>query len=66
MLFRSDEIAVPGLFVRFHATDETVTIVVGAQEATSSTRSFLFADLRGYTAFTERHGDAAARDLVAE
>lgn len=27
-------------------------------------RGFLFADLRGYTAFVERHGDAAAADLL--
>jgi len=33
--------------------------------ARSQTRGFLFADLRGYTAFTERHGDDAARDLIA-
>ena len=26
--------------------------------------TFLFADLAGYTAFTERHGDAAAADLA--
>lgn len=29
-----------------------------------STRGFLFADLRGYTAFVEAHGDAAARELL--
>ena len=28
------------------------------------THAFLFADLRGYSAFTERHGDAAARELL--
>ena len=27
-------------------------------------RGFLFADLRGYTAYVERHGDAAAADLL--
>ena len=27
-------------------------------------RGFLFADLRGYTAFVERHGDAAGADLL--
>jgi class 3 adenylate cyclase len=27
-------------------------------------RGFLFADLRGYTSFVERHGDAAAADLL--
>jgi len=31
----------------------------------SHTRGFLFADLRGYTAFTELHGDDAARELIA-
>ncbi|HYI66200.1 MAG TPA: adenylate/guanylate cyclase domain-containing protein [Candidatus Limnocylindrales bacterium] len=31
----------------------------------SQTRGFLFADLRGYSAFTERHGDQAARELLA-
>jgi class 3 adenylate cyclase len=29
------------------------------------TRAFLFADLRGYSAFTERHGDQAARELLS-
>jgi class 3 adenylate cyclase len=28
------------------------------------TRGFLFADLRGYSAFTELHGDVAARELL--
>ena len=32
---------------------------------TEGTRTFLFADLRGYTGFVERHGDRAAADLVA-
>lgn len=31
----------------------------------SGTRSFLFSDLRGYTAFVERAGDRAAADLLA-
>jgi class 3 adenylate cyclase len=30
----------------------------------TQTRGFLFADLRGFTAFTERHGDEAARELI--
>jgi class 3 adenylate cyclase len=30
----------------------------------SRTRAFLFSDLRGYTAFVERHGAAAAADLL--
>lgn len=29
------------------------------------TSTFLFADLRGYTAFVEEHGDATASDLIA-
>jgi class 3 adenylate cyclase len=30
----------------------------------AQTRGFLFSDLRGYSAYTERHGDRAARDLL--
>ena len=30
----------------------------------AQTRGFLFADLRGYSAFTDRHGDRAAEDLL--
>jgi class 3 adenylate cyclase len=33
-------------------------------ERRAHTRAFLFADLRGYSAFTERHGDAAAAVLL--
>ena len=33
-------------------------------ERRAHTRAFLFADLRGYSAFTERHGDDAAADLL--
>jgi class 3 adenylate cyclase len=33
--------------------------------STARTRGFLFADLRGYTAFVERHGDEAAVALLA-
>ena len=36
-----------------------------AASGRSQTRGFLFADLRGYSAFTERHGDQAARELLA-
>ena len=32
--------------------------------ASPHTRAFLFADLRGYTAYVERHGDAAGRELL--
>ena len=31
-----------------------------------ATRTFLFADLREYTTFVERHGDAAAATLIAD
>ena len=31
----------------------------------SRTRAFLFSDLRGYSSYTERHGDRAARELLA-
>ena len=31
----------------------------------AQTRGFLFSDLRGYSAFTERQGDRAARELLA-
>ena len=31
-----------------------------------ATRTFLFADLRDYTTFVERHGDAAATTLIAD
>ena len=31
----------------------------------AQTRGFLFSDLRGYSAYTERHGDRAARELLA-
>ena len=36
-----------------------------AASGRSQTRGFLFADLRGYSAFTERYGDQAARELLA-
>ncbi len=32
----------------------------------AQTRAFLFCDLRGYSAFTEAHGDRAARDLLGQ
>ena len=34
-------------------------------QAERRTRGFLFADLRGYTAFVEAHGDTAAAELLA-
>ena len=36
-----------------------------AASGRSQTRGFLSADLRGYSAFTERHGDQAARELLS-
>ncbi|MBA2634856.1 MAG: diguanylate cyclase [Chloroflexi bacterium] len=36
-----------------------------ADVAPPQTRGFLFADLRGYSAFTEQYGDQAARELLA-
>lgn len=35
-----------------------------ARRGRPQTRAFLFADLRGYSAFTDRHGDEAAADLL--
>ncbi len=32
----------------------------------AGTLTFLFADLRDYTAFVEAHGDAAGTELIAE
>jgi class 3 adenylate cyclase len=36
-----------------------------AQPEAPQTRGFLFADLRGYTQFVERHGDKAASELLS-
>lgn len=58
----------PGLSLAFHTGDETVTAIVagrGAEEVIG-TRTFLFADLRDFTASAERHGDDAAGALVAD
>lgn len=35
-----------------------------SRDRRTHTRAFLFADLRGYSAFTERHGDDAAAELL--
>ena len=35
-----------------------------AQSDAPHVRGFLFADLRGYTEFVERHGDKAASELL--
>ena len=37
---------------------------VTVPDARPQTRAFLFADLRGYSAYTERHGDRAAEALI--
>lgn len=61
-----DEIIVPGLTLRFQTMDQTVTIILRPTAGVSATRTFLFADLRGFTSFTEQHGDAAASEMVTE
>jgi class 3 adenylate cyclase len=38
----------------------------GATADATTNRGFLFADLRGFTAFAERHGNAAAAERVAQ
>ncbi len=60
-----DEIVLPGLALVFRSTEETMMFT--ARPATrATTATFLFADLREYTTFVERHGDAAAAQLVDE
>jgi class 3 adenylate cyclase len=44
--------------------DQPRDIEPDAEQTEAAYRGFLFADLRGYTAFVERHGDAAAADLL--
>jgi class 3 adenylate cyclase len=46
-----------------NATQSDADAMPAADQA-DAYRGFLFADLRGYTAFVERHGDAAAADLL--
>ena len=65
-LVDGDEIAVPGLTLRFQTMDATMTVVVKPTTGLSATRSFFFADLRGFTAFTEQRGDEVAMELVGE
>ena len=43
----------------------TVTNDASATAGAAAYRGFLFADLRGFTAFAERHGNAAAAERVA-
>ncbi len=48
-------------------TGDAAARPAGASDrAEGRTRTFLFADLRGYTDFVERHGDAAAASLIGE
>lgn len=64
-LSEGDEVVLPGLSLTFRLSEETMTAIV-PRAAPSATRTFLFADLRDYTAFVERQGDAAAGELVGE
>lgn len=64
-LEEGDEIVVPGLTLVYHASEDTM-IVSYRPAAPSATKSFLFSDLRGYTAFTELYGDQAANEVVTE
>jgi class 3 adenylate cyclase len=58
-----DEIALPGLVIVFRSSDETM--MIGATPSPRvTTLTFLFADLRDYSAFVERRGDAAAAELI--
>lgn len=68
LLSEGDEIVVPGLTLAFHASDETLTVIVPAVtgRVQADTKSFLFADLRDYTSFVERHGDAAGSDVIGD
>ena len=60
-----DEIVLPGLVIVFRSSDETM--MIGAKPAPRvTTMTFLFADLRDYSAFVERRGDAAAAELIRD
>lgn len=60
-----DEIVLPGMVLSFRSTEETM-MFAPKPVARAATLTFLFADLRGYTTFTETLGDAAAAELIAE
>ncbi len=68
-LDEGDEVMVPGLTLSFHTRDETMTVAfragAGASQA-ATTKTFLFTDLRDYTSFVERHGDAAGSEVIAD
>ncbi len=58
-----DEIALPGIVLVFRSTEETM-MFAAPKPARAATLTFLFADLRGYSMFVERKGDAAAAELI--
>lgn len=50
-------------WLRLRASEHGGDYVTDIERA-SLARGFLFADLRGYSAFVERHGDQAGADLI--
>ena len=60
-----DEIVLPGISIVFRSSDETM-IFGGKPPPRVTTLTFLFADLRDYSAFVERQGDAAAAELIRD
>lgn len=60
-----DEIALPGIVLVFRSTEETM-MFAAKPVAKATTLTFLFADLREYTTYTETRGDAAVAELIAE
>ena len=63
-LVSGDEIALAGMILLFQTSEETMTMA--ATTSRPNTLTFLFADVRGYTTYTERYGDRAAADLIAD
>lgn len=61
----SDEVVLPGMVLAFRLTEETM-MFSAKPPPRAATLTFLFADLRGYTSYTETLGDAAAAELIAE
>lgn len=64
-LANGDELFVAGLTLVFRASEETMVFSTRSTAGTG-TLTFLFSDLRGFTALVEREGDAAAARHVAE
>ena len=60
-----DEIVLPGMVLAFRSTEETMMFAPKVAPR-AATLTFLFADLRGYTSYTETLGDRAAAELIAE